>query len=211
VMALVNQGGSLLLRNGALASGAGCCCSKCSGPCDEENPCGEGCVCVDGECVPADCCYCPAITFEYDRIGVDPFDAVTSWETEEEANAAAATIIGWGEDMLDAMNEAGYCSATMNVALQRVSSFFAFWLDPPRTLWALAQPGLLSISGGCCGTQGDGDLGGPKFPGTDFFAFGSVGPCNQLPTEEIQGMNCVPCSGCQGDPCCRPGVANPLP
>jgi hypothetical protein len=51
-MALINQGGKLLLQNGALASGAGCCCSKCSGPCDAESPCPEGCVCVDGECVP---------------------------------------------------------------------------------------------------------------------------------------------------------------
>lgn len=27
----------------------------CSGPCDEENPCPEGCVCVDGECVAVSC------------------------------------------------------------------------------------------------------------------------------------------------------------
>ncbi len=179
------QDGKVVLRDGKVGTEQACCCGGC--------------------------CYCPGITFEYDRLGVDPFDAVTSWETEEEANAAAATIIGWGEDMLDAMNEAGYCSATMAVAEQKVISFFAPWADPPRTLWALNQPGLLSISGGCCGTQGDGDLGGPKFPGTDFLAFGSVGPCEQLPTEEIPNMNCVPCSGCQGDPCCRPGVANPLP
>ncbi len=30
-MALINQGGSLLLQNGALATGAGCCCNNCSG------------------------------------------------------------------------------------------------------------------------------------------------------------------------------------
>ncbi len=30
-MALVNQGGSLLLQNGALATGAGCCCNDCPG------------------------------------------------------------------------------------------------------------------------------------------------------------------------------------
>lgn len=81
-MALVNQGGSLLLRNGALATGAACCCSKCSGPCptgvsecapgcgckdsqcvpcsgpcDGENPCPEGCVCVNGECVSGCVCF----------------------------------------------------------------------------------------------------------------------------------------------------------
>ena len=76
-MALVSQGGSLLLRNGALATGAACCCNKCSGPCpngvsecapgcgckdsqcvpcsgpcDEENPCPEECSCIDGNCGP---------------------------------------------------------------------------------------------------------------------------------------------------------------
>jgi hypothetical protein len=50
-MALVNQGGSLLLRNGALATGQACCCNRCFGPCDGENPCPEGCECVDGQCV----------------------------------------------------------------------------------------------------------------------------------------------------------------
>jgi hypothetical protein len=61
-MALVNQGGSFLLQNGALATGAGCCCNKCSGPCDGENPCPEGCECVDGQCV--DCPGCWRVLFE---------------------------------------------------------------------------------------------------------------------------------------------------
>jgi len=75
-MALINQGGALLLQGGALASGAACCCGKCSGPCpngvadcatgcgcssgqcvpcqgacDEENPCPEGCYCCNGQCI----------------------------------------------------------------------------------------------------------------------------------------------------------------
>jgi hypothetical protein len=62
-MALINQGGKLLLRGAALASGVACCCNNnnCSGPCDAENPCPEGCDCVDGVCVnPPDVCdqYC---------------------------------------------------------------------------------------------------------------------------------------------------------
>jgi len=44
-MALINQGGKLLLQNGALASGAACCCGGCSGPCSDMNPCQPGCVC----------------------------------------------------------------------------------------------------------------------------------------------------------------------
>jgi hypothetical protein len=77
-MALINEGGKLLLQNGALANGAGCCCGqcdpatcptgtecqppcvcvngncvRCSGPCDGENPCPEGCACDNCfNCVP---------------------------------------------------------------------------------------------------------------------------------------------------------------
>lgn len=41
-MALVNQGGSLILRNGALATGQACCCSPpCS--CSQNNPFPLGC------------------------------------------------------------------------------------------------------------------------------------------------------------------------
>ena len=52
-MTLVNQGGSLLLRNGALATGAACCCNKCSGPCPNGvSECAPGCGCKDSQCVP---------------------------------------------------------------------------------------------------------------------------------------------------------------
>jgi hypothetical protein len=37
-----------------------CCAPPCSGPCDEENPCPEGCICCNGECVEeipeGECC-----------------------------------------------------------------------------------------------------------------------------------------------------------
>lgn len=56
-MSLTVQNGSLVLRNGALGTGQACCCGEddqpCSGPCDEENPCPEGCICCNGECIPA--------------------------------------------------------------------------------------------------------------------------------------------------------------
>jgi len=57
-MSLTAQGGKLVVRNGALGTTQACCCNKCSGPCDAENPCGEGCVCVDGQCVAATGCCC---------------------------------------------------------------------------------------------------------------------------------------------------------
>ena len=46
------------------------CCSPCSGSCDSENPCPEGCACVDGECVPCDCSatgFAPAIASDTER------------------------------------------------------------------------------------------------------------------------------------------------
>jgi hypothetical protein len=54
-MSLVVDGGGLVNKGGALGTGAACCCNKCSGPCDGENPCPEGCQCVDGECVSSPC------------------------------------------------------------------------------------------------------------------------------------------------------------
>lgn len=50
-MPLYLKDGKLLVEGGALGTGAACCCNKCSGPCDGETPCPEGCACVDGACV----------------------------------------------------------------------------------------------------------------------------------------------------------------
>ena len=51
--------GKLLLSGGKIATSAACCCNKCSGPCDEENPCPEGCYCNCGVCWPNEGCPCP--------------------------------------------------------------------------------------------------------------------------------------------------------
>ena len=57
-MSLTVQDGKLVVRSGALGTTQACCCGGCSGPCDEENPCPEGCACVYGECEPACLCDC---------------------------------------------------------------------------------------------------------------------------------------------------------
>jgi hypothetical protein len=48
--------GKWLIVGGNLATDAACCCPPppppCEGPCDEENPCPEGCECCQGECRP---------------------------------------------------------------------------------------------------------------------------------------------------------------
>jgi hypothetical protein len=194
-------------------------CEPCEGPCDGDNPCPDGCACDDGFCGPGECCYCPARIFGYDFVYVDPVTNQYFWDTEEEANDAADIAVGYGEQMVEEMSEAGYCSVTMTVADPRVVPFFADFLDPPRVAWQLAGGGfgagaqLLQIQAGCCGVEGDGveNIIGPKFPGTNIPVFGGHWPCEEVPVEEIPGLNCVPCSGCQGDPCCRPGVGNPLP
>lgn len=74
-MDLVVQNGALLKKGNSLGTGQACCCGKCSGPCptgvgdcapgcgcknsecvpcsgpcDEANPCPEGCECVEGTC-----------------------------------------------------------------------------------------------------------------------------------------------------------------
>jgi hypothetical protein len=58
-MTLRTVNGKWLIVDGKLAADANCCCSPpappCSGPCDEENPCPEGCECLDGECVEPPC------------------------------------------------------------------------------------------------------------------------------------------------------------
>jgi hypothetical protein len=49
----------LLVIGGKLAANEECCCVEeppCSGPCDAETPCPEGCECVDGECVALGTC-----------------------------------------------------------------------------------------------------------------------------------------------------------
>jgi hypothetical protein len=55
-MGLINQGGKLLLQNGALASGSGCCCGQCNpATCPTGTECQPPCVCVNGQCVSPPC------------------------------------------------------------------------------------------------------------------------------------------------------------
>lgn len=58
-MALINEGGKLLLRDGKLGTGQGCCCGGCNpSSCPNGTECTPPCVCVDGFCCPGNaCCY----------------------------------------------------------------------------------------------------------------------------------------------------------
>jgi hypothetical protein len=52
------QDGQIVLRDGAIGTEQACCCKKCEGPCEENEDCAPGCVCVDGECVEGKDCDC---------------------------------------------------------------------------------------------------------------------------------------------------------
>ena len=197
-MNIQSNNGKIILKNGNIGNGAACCCNKCSGPCDGESPCPEGCACVDGQCVPggSSCCRCGAVLFEYPYQYVELFGQ-TFWDTEGEANAAADTAVGFVENMADTMLANGYCSADVAIQDPRVRSYFAPWLDPPRTVWELAQP-IAQIFGGCCGfTRIDVPIS-EMWPGTNFPIFGNRGAC----VDDGSNVTCAECRGCGGDPCC---------
>jgi hypothetical protein len=78
------QDGKIVIREGKVGTEQECCCEKCAGPCDEENPCPAGCSCVDGECVqiPCDQCENECVMFLHGRTGVDGiFNPDGSFET----------------------------------------------------------------------------------------------------------------------------------
>lgn len=71
-MALTVQNGSLVVRDGKLGTGQGCCCG--GGPCNPSTcpngtQCTPPCVCVDGQCVPETgaCCLPETESCEVDR------------------------------------------------------------------------------------------------------------------------------------------------
>jgi hypothetical protein len=54
------DGKPILTDDGKIGTEQACCCKKCEGPCGEENPCPEGCICCNGVCVEeipeGECC-----------------------------------------------------------------------------------------------------------------------------------------------------------
>jgi hypothetical protein len=59
-VAITVEDGKIVVEGGSIGTGEACCCKKCEGPCDEENPCPEGCICCNGVCVEeipeGECC-----------------------------------------------------------------------------------------------------------------------------------------------------------
>jgi hypothetical protein len=45
------QDGKVVMLDGKVGTENACRCNDCCGPCDEQNPCPEGCCCCNGACV----------------------------------------------------------------------------------------------------------------------------------------------------------------
>ena len=84
------QDGQVVFRDGAVGTEQSCCCNKCSGPCDGENPCPEGCVCVDGECVEG-----TEVCFIFEALDPSCQNACY-WCTREESIAASQAAANEG-------------------------------------------------------------------------------------------------------------------
>jgi hypothetical protein len=77
------------------------CEPPCSGSCDEENPCPEGCACVDGECVELGvCCVC---TDGFNGLIMD-----ACFATEEEMDAYVADLENVRDYYVGEMESKGY-------------------------------------------------------------------------------------------------------
>jgi len=66
------EGGGPVFKNGGVGSGQPCCCKKCSGPCQLDSNCGEGCRCLGSVCVNE--CSGPCDTEEDCPVGCDCVD-----------------------------------------------------------------------------------------------------------------------------------------
>ncbi len=53
-MKISTKDGTVQLKSGKPSAGD-CCCRKCEGPCDNANPCPDGCYCCNGQCKPEPC------------------------------------------------------------------------------------------------------------------------------------------------------------
>jgi hypothetical protein len=53
-MKITTKDGKVQLKDGKPSAGD-CCCRNCEGPCDNANPCPEGCECCEGQCKPEPC------------------------------------------------------------------------------------------------------------------------------------------------------------
>lgn len=161
------------------------------------------------------CCTCPGSIHPYEPAS-NEYLGPHYWETEEEANSAADDVVGFCEELKSALDDNGYCGATVNIVFPRVYEWTAFFYDPPQTVWSLVTD-FASVTAVCCGTE-EGELIGPKWPGTDFYIFGNIRSCvpdevTRICVDGMSAANCSDCSTFLADETCG-NVAcgeNPLP
>ena len=159
------------------------------------------------------CCTCPAVIHPYNYASIE-FNGPYFWETEEEANSAADDVVGFCEELKSALDDNGYCGATVNIVFPRVYEWTAFFYDPPRTVWSLVTD-FAFVGAVCCGTE-EGELIGPKWPDTNFgnindYIFGSIQPCvpdevTRICVDGVSAANCSDCSTFLADETCGNGA-----
>jgi hypothetical protein len=98
------QDGKVVFRDGAVGTEQACCCKKCSGPCEGDEDCAPGCVCVDGECVECNCVvfasqqidYCTQVDGEWQYCSLGqcvPCECGEGWTT----TILQEGVLPWGE------------------------------------------------------------------------------------------------------------------
>ena len=131
---------------------------KCCGPCDEENPCPEGCVCVDGTCQYR---HCPP----FNIIGwTDTFVTGGSCDGPGFINdIQGQTQIAqtWMNNIANWMNSHGYSGAT-GVATPPSEPTCTACVGPNGDcdLWGSV---IFGVPAGCCGTLGGKFINEPPF------------------------------------------------
>jgi hypothetical protein len=211
-MSLVVDGGGLVNKGGALGTGAACCCNKCSGPCDGETPCPEGCACVDGECVGGGaCCSCDTSDYwAYSPVGnLQVF--CDQAEAEEAALALLDEWLGRATAAADALSSAGWSCLTpdANVFSDTAPNWDGAFLenpdcDPEATVYRISTD-FWSVGATCCGTV-DTEAE-PIELGDGLQAYPCIGPyTNFTCTDGVQPENCCaenhhPGKTCAQNPC----------
>jgi hypothetical protein len=139
--------GQWLIVDGQLATDENCCCDpSCSGACDEENPCPEGCNCCDGVCQEEPCCGT--------ELWASGSGLYFGCDAEANANAAYSNVLSLLEAAVAAMNANGWSGARIDT--RSGPAFFGTipeeeCFDECCDIWVFGDVRLI----GCCEEPGE--------------------------------------------------------
>ena len=122
----------------------------CSGPCDGENPCPEGCVCVGGECVACDVPPHTWFVGPLDTLYVDCFDGGGPG-TEADADAFTAAYIDDANEFAGWLQANGWGDATAYESRTLGAIFEGFEGGPCNGNDYKVFENAVSVNAKCCG------------------------------------------------------------